>query len=137
MTKFDKLIINLRAEIEALKTIRRKSSLTLTTTTKTATGTAVAYYTGHVSTITRAALIKLTPSDPTNPFIFSWTLLPYAQRNRNINVIPWTTSDGSPALVLDPETTGNESGNISVSVNITATDDFTISTSQIIYDGDY
>lgn len=136
MTNFDKLIKDLHAEIEALKTIRRKSSLTLTTTTKTATGTAVAYYTGHVSTITRAALIKLTPADPDNPFIFSWTLQPYAQRGRNIEIVPWTV-DGNPALVLVPSLGTGESGNISVSVNITATGDFAISTAQIIYDGDY
>lgn len=136
MTNFDKLIKDLHAEIEALKTIRRKSSLTLTTTTKTATGTAVAYYTGHVSTLTRAALIKLTPTDPENPFIFSWTLQPYAQRGRNIEIVPWT-ADGNPALVLVPSLSTGESGNISVSVNITATADFTISTAQIIYDGDY
>lgn len=136
MTNFDKLIKDLTTEIEALKTIRRKSSLTLTTTTKTATGTAVAYYTGHVSTITRAALIKLTPADQDNPFIFSWTLQPYAQRGRNIEIVPWTV-DGNPALVLVPSLGTGESGNISVSVNITATGDFTISTAQIIYDGDY
>lgn len=136
MINFDKLIKDLTTEIEALKTIRRKSSLTLTTTTKTATGTAVAYYTGHVSTITRAALIKLTPADPDNPFIFSWTLQPYAQRGRNIEIVPWTV-DGNPALVLVPSLGTGESGNISVSVNITATGDFTISTAQIIYDGDY
>lgn len=136
MTNFDKLIKDLRAEIEALKTIRRKSSLTLTTTTKTATGTAVAYYTGHVSTVTRAALIKLTPAT-SDPFIFSWTLQPYAQRGRNIQIIPWTTSDGNPALVLVPSLNTGEVGNISVSVNITATGDFTTSASQIIYDGDY
>lgn len=137
MTNFDKLIKDLHTEIEALKTIRRKSSLTLTTTTKTATGTAVAHYTGHVSTLTRAALIKLTPTDPENPFIFSWTLQPYAQRGRNIEIVPWTTSDGNPALVLAPSLNTGESGNIPVSVNITATGDFTISTAQIIYDGDY
>lgn len=136
MTDFDKLIKDLTTEIEALKTIRRKSSLTLTTTTKTATGTAVAYYTGHVSTLTRAALIKLTPADPENPFIFSWTLQPYAQRGRNIGIVPWTV-DGNPALVLVPSLGTGESGNIPVSVNITATGDFTISTAQIIYDGDY
>lgn len=136
MTNFDKLIKDLTTEIEALKTIRRKSSLTLTTTTKTATGTAVAYYTGHVSTLTRAALIKLTPADPDNPFIFSWTLQPYAQRGRNIEIVPWTV-DGNPALVLVPSLGTGESGNVSVSVNITATGDFTISTAQIIYDGDY
>lgn len=136
MTDFDKLIKDLTTEIEALKTIRRKSSLTLTTTTKTATGTAVAYYTGHVSTLTRAALIKLTPADPSNPFIFSWTLQPYAQRGRNIGIVPWTV-DGNPALVLVPSLGTGESGNIPVSVNITATGDFTISTAQIIYDGDY
>lgn len=136
MTDFDKLIKDLTTEIEALKTIRRKSSLTLTTTTKTATGTAVAYYTGHVSTVTRAALIKLTPADPENPFIFSWTLQPYAQRGRNIGIVPWTV-DGNPALVLVPSLGTGESGNIPVSVNITATGDFTISTAQIIYDGDY
>lgn len=136
MINFDKLIKDLTTEIEALKTIRRKSSLTLTTTTKTATGTAVAYYTGHVSTVTRAALIKLTPADPDNPFIFSWTLQPYAQRGRNIEIVPWTV-DGNPALVLVPSLGTGESGNISVSVNITATGDFTISTAQIIYDGDY
>ena len=67
MTDFDKLIKDLTTEIEALKTIRRKSSLTLTTTTKTATGTAVAYYTGHVSTLTRAALIKTSESCPGRP----------------------------------------------------------------------
>lgn len=136
MTDFDKLIKDLTTEIEALKTIRRKSSLTLTTTTKTATGTAVAHYTGHVSTLTRAALIKLTPADPENPFIFSWTLQPYAQRGRNIGIVPWTV-DGNPALVLVPSLGTGESGNIPVSVNITATGDFTISTAQIIYDGDY
>lgn len=137
MINFDHLILDLKREIEALKTIKRKSSTTLETITKTATGTATSVWTGHVATITRGALIKMTPADSDNPFIFSWTLQPYAQRGRNIQVIPWTTSDGSPALVLIPATDDNFVGNISVSVNITATGDFTISTSQIINDGSY
>lgn len=137
MINFDKLIKDLTTEIEALKAIRRKSSLTLTTITKTATGTAVAHYTGNVSVITRAALIKLTPTDSENPFIFSWTLQPYAQRNRDIVVVPWATSDGNPAIVLVPRLETGENGNIQASVNITATGDFTISTDQIINDGSY
>lgn len=137
MINFDHLILDLKREIEALKTIKRKSSTTLETITKTATGTATSVWTGHATTITRAALVKMTPADSDNPFIFSWTLQPYAQRGRNIQVIPWTTSDGSPALVLIPATDDNFVGNISVSVNITATGDFTISTSQIINDGSY
>lgn len=131
MTNFDQLIIELKREIEALKTIKRKSSLTLTTTTKTATGTATAIWTGTASAISKAALIKLTPADSDNPFIFSWTLQPYSYRDRNIHVIPWTTSDGSPAIVLVPDVHPAESGSISMTINITATGDFTISTSQI------
>lgn len=137
MTNFDQLIINLRNEIEALKSVKRRSSLTQETITKTVSGTAVAYYTSGGSVVTRAALIEFIPADPSNPFLFSWALVPYSQRNRNITVIPWTTSNGNPGVVLVPSLSTGESGNISVSAIITSTGDFTATSSQIIYDGRY
>lgn len=142
MTQFDKLIKDLRSEVEALKTIRRKSSLTLETQTKTATGTAVLHKNGNgVITCKKAALISIVSND-SNPFVFGYSLQSGAIRGRKMNLTGWTDANNRPAILVVPRESSSESSmpnnsdkNITVTVYITATTEFTTASSQIIYDG--
>ena len=140
--QFDKLIKDLRAEVEALKTIRRKSSLTFETVTKTATGTAVLHKNGS-GTITckKAAVISIVTSDP-NPFVFGYSQPSGSTRGRKVDLMGWTDSNGRPAILAIPSGSSNDSSmannsnkNVTITVYITATTDFTTTSSQVTYDG--
>lgn len=140
MTNFDQLIKNLKDEVEALKTVKRKSSTTFETATHAATATALSELVGPLdlnrnptAIITRAALVKIVANNPDEPFIFSWTLEPFSTRGRDVIITPWIMPDGAPALHVVPSPGTYESGNISIKVNITATSEFTTESSQIIY----
>lgn len=142
MTQFDKLIKDLRAEIEALKAIRRKSSLTLETKTKTATATAVLHKDSYgIVDCKKAAVISIIASD-SNPFVFGYAQPSASIRGRSINLIGWTDSNDRPALLAVPYEAASDSNmpinsdkTITLTVYITATTDFTTTSSQIIYDG--
>lgn len=140
--QFDKLIKDLRAEVEALKTVKRKSSLTLETVTKTAIGTAVLHKNGS-GTITckKAAVISIVTDDP-NPFVFGYAQRSGSVRERKMDLMGWTDSNGQPAILaipsgssIDSDMANNSDKSIIVFVHITATTDFTTTSSQITYDG--
>lgn len=137
MTNFDKLIKDLEAEVEALKTLKRKSSTTLETITKRVdTSASIAFQTTSPNVMCwDAVVIRITPAHEQN-ILYSVSFPPYATNNRNIQVIPWIESDGTPAILAVPQYNGNDSGwggydqprDVNFSLFITATDDFTITT---------
>lgn len=137
---FDKRIKALRAEIEALKTVRRKSSLTLETTTKTATCTATLYKTSTgVVTCQYSGLIEITPASADNEPLISYSQPSYSARgNRNITLTPWVKSDGTLGILCTPDgasvdssMANNSTKNITITIYITATDNFTTTSSQV------
>lgn len=136
MKNFDDLIKETRAEIEALKSVKRKSSLTLATITKTATGTAVIYKQGATRKLHKAALITIKPKDADNQLIIGHSQPARAVRGRNITIQPWTTPNGDLGLLASPGTTpdtfADGYNNVTVTINITATGDFTTESSQIL-----
>lgn len=142
MTKFDKLIKDLRAEVEALKTVRRKSSLTMETVTKTATGTAVLHKNSYgIITCKKAAVITIQTTDP-NPFVFGFSQPSGSVRGRKVELLGWTDSSNKPSILAIPSESSNDSGmainsdkNVTITVYITATTDFTTTSSQVTYDG--
>lgn len=134
MSDFDTLIKDIETEIEALKTVKRKSSLTMMTIQKTITGTATIDTSLGFAVVATVPFIKFIPHDPSNQFVFGYALKPYVQRNRNITVLPWT--DGTDlGVVLIPEAKESDTGNITIDAIITATGDFDTAVSQITYHG--
>lgn len=140
--QFDNLIKDLRAEVEALKTIRRKSSVTFETITKTATATAVIHKDSY-GTITckKAAVISIVTSDP-NPFVFSYSQPSGPIRGRKVSLLGWTDSQNRPAILAIPSGSSNDSGmainsdkNVTITIYITATTDFTTTSSQVVHNG--
>ena len=142
MTTFDDRIIALKNEVEALKAAKRKSSLVLSTITKTCTATAQLYKTDHdVIICTKAALISIERSDDDNPLLFSWSMPGYSSRGRNVDAIAWTDADGADGLLLVPYSSSADAGmarnsykNITLTAYITATGDFTASSTQVNYE---
>lgn len=144
MTTFDDIVKDLRAEVEALKTERRRSSLTFKTKTITTAATAVLYRTqaGGVITARYAAIVELVPADPDNRLIFGYSQPSYANRgNRAVELTPWTMDNGNPAVLLVPYSASSDSSmangstkNITLSITITASGDFTTTSHQILRD---
>lgn len=147
MKTFAERIKALRAEVEALKTVKRKSSTTLTTVTKTVTCTAVRKREdptplgpGVIDTL-YMGLIEIIPTDPTNPLIFSYAQPAYADRgSRSSLCYGWMTANGNPAVLVNPGSSpsdetmvAQEQRTITMTVYITATGDFTVNVSQIQY----
>lgn len=147
MKTFAERIKALRAEVEALKAVKSKSSTSLATVTKTVTCTAVKKRgestplgPGVIET-TYMALIEIVPTDPTNPLIFSYSQPPYAERgSRSSLCYGWMMANGNPAVLVDPGSSSSddnmvaqEQRTITMTVYITATGDFTVNVSQIQY----
>ena len=145
MKTFAERIKALRAEVEALKAVKSKSSTSLATVTKTVTCTAVMKRgndtplgPGVIAT-TYMALIEIVPTDPTNPLIFSYSQPPYAERgNRSSLCYGWMMANGNPAVLVHPGSSpsdnnmvAQEQRTITMTVYITATGDFTVNVSQI------
>ena len=147
MKTFAERIKALRAEVEALKAVKSKSSTSLATVTKTVTCTAVKKRgadtplgPGVIET-TYMGLIEIIPTDPTNPLIFSYSQPPYAERgSRSSLCYGWMLANGNPAVLVDPGSSSSddnmvaqEQRTITLTVYITATGDFTVNVSQIQY----
>lgn len=142
MTTFDDYMAELRQEIEALKTERRRSSLTFKTKTITATAPATLYktQTGGVVVARYCALIELVPADTDNRLMISYAQPSASARgNRQILIEPWTMPNGNPALYLRPSSASADSSmangstkQLNITVYITATGDFTTANHQII-----
>lgn len=145
MKTFAERIKALRAEVEALKAVKSKSSTSLATVTKTVTCTAVRKRGDDtplgpgVILTTYMALIEIIPTDPTNPLIFSYAQPPYAERgNRSSLCYGWMMANGNPAILVNPGSSpsddnmvAQEQRTITMTVYITATGDFTVNVSQI------
>lgn len=134
MTDFDAYFKELEAEVEALKTVKRKSSLTMTTITKSIQASATIGTSGQVKVITAVPFIKFDPRHPENPFIFSWTLAPFNERNRDIQIIPWLDGDDYGVLAVPTPNDGDEPGDISFNITITSTGDYTPIITQIAWE---
>lgn len=147
MKTFAQRIKALRAEVEALKAVKSKSSIALKTVTKSVECSAVIRRAadtplGPGPIIVRyMALIELVPTDQTTPFIFSYSQPSYAQRGERMShCYTWMTASGNPAVLVDPgsapsdDTLGAlQDRTINMTVYITATADFTPNVSQIQY----
>lgn len=136
---FAQRIRTLRAEIEALKTLRRKSSLTLNTITKAATCTAQLYKTSTGVVVCRyAGLVEITPTDGNEPLI-SLSQPSYSNRGRrSVDLTPWVKSDGTLGVLCAPGANSSENTmatestkNITITIYITSTSNFTTSSSQV------
>lgn len=140
---FAERIKRLKAEVEALKTVKRKSSTTLSTITHTATCTAQLYKDSYGIVHTRyAGAIQIVPADE-NPLVYSVALPPYTSRNRNVRAFNWLFDSGTPGVALIPFGSSADSGmannstkNITLTAYITATGDFTTTSSQILNDSE-
>lgn len=142
MTTFGDYMKALRAEVEALKAERRRSSLTFKTKTITATAPATLYktQTGGVIVARYCALIELIPTDTDNRLMISYAQPTAPSRsNRLILIEPWTMPNGNPALYLRPSGASADASmangstkQINITVYITATGDFTTANHQII-----
>lgn len=140
MTDFDHRIMALRAEVEALKTTRRKSSTTLTTITKTVRCTAQLKRSGNVVLCTKAGAIAIIPTDESQEFLYSVAIAPYSQRGRDVRTTNWLFADGVVGAVLEPYSSDQDDGmaagatkNITITAYITATADFEAETSQVTF----
>lgn len=137
---FQDRIKSLRAEVEALKTVRRKSSTTLNTITHSATCTARLYKTSAgVVVCDYAGLVEITPTDTDNDPLIGISQPPYASRgNRDVELVRWVKSDGTLAILCTPganssdESMATESTkNVTLTIYITATSEFTTASSQV------
>lgn len=142
MSGFDSRIIALRKEVEALKALKRKSSLTLPTITKTTTcvGSIYRYNTplGPQWHSRMAGWVKVVPKDGNNDFLASFSLLSYSQRNnRRIDMSNWY-QDGKIGVVCVPSAISSDTAigvyNVPITVYVTATSDFNIETGQVLAD---
>lgn len=146
MKTFAERIKALRAEVEALKAVKSKSSTTLATITKTITCTAVKQRDdptplGPGMIFTKyMALIEIIPTDPANPLIFSYSQPPYAERgNRSSLCYGWMMANGNPAVLVNPGSSSSdndmaaqEQRTITLTIYITATGDFTTNVTQVL-----
>lgn len=139
---FANKIKKLESEIEALKTVRTKSSTVLETKTVTVDCYAQLYCyattLSNVQVVKKSALIKIKPKSGEG-FIYSWALQSWAQKQRRIDIFPWFFDDGNVGLAVQPSVSSVDSSmavgsykTITMTVYITATDDFTTEVSQII-----
>lgn len=141
MTTFDDYMNALRAEIEALKAERRRSSLTFRTKTITTTAPATLYRTqvGGVIIARYCALIELVPADTDNRLIFGYAQPSFATRGRQVDIVPWIMANGNPAVLLIPQggsadasMANGSTKEITLSLTITASGDFTTTNHKII-----
>lgn len=146
MKSFEQRIKALRAEVEALKAVKRKSSTALNTITKTVTCTSTlyradgsGYYAAGTLFVKKIGQIEIIPTDG-QPLIFSFSQPPYASRNnRSSTVLSWLSADGNPAVIVNPGEAASDSSipngtsrDIQLTVNITATADFTTRVTQLV-----
>lgn len=141
---FAERVKRLKAEVEALKTAKRKSSTTLSTITHAVTCTAQLYKDSYGIVHTRyAGAIAMIPTDSENPLVYSVALPPYTSRNRNVRAFNWLFDDGAVGVALIPFGSSADSGmvnnstkNVTLTAYITATGDFTTTSSQILNDSE-
>lgn len=143
MNDFAQRVKALKLEVEALKAARRRNSTTLRTITKTATCTAQLYKTSHNVVLCRkAGLIEINQIGSDNEFVFGFSQPSFSNRgHRYIILCGWAKDDGTPGVLCVPRGSGVDNDmaqgaykNVTISVTITATSDFTLTSSQILND---
>ena len=143
MMTFDDYMKDIRAEMEALKTERRRSSLTFKTKTITTTAPATLYKTqvGGIITARYCAVVELVPKDTDNRLAFCFSQPSFATRGRHVIIMPWTMANGNPAIYLEPKGSSADSGmangstkEITLSVTITASGDYTTTNHKVLGD---
>ena len=146
MTNFDKYILELENEVNALKTIRRKSATILTTITKRIdTSASIAwqnYPTNETIRCWDAVLIRLEFVSNKDA-LYSVSFPPYSQNGRPIQPLNWIDTDGTPAILAIPFRARTDDSiiwggydiprTVNFSLFITATDDFQYSTRLVEY----
>ena len=142
MKDFAQRVKALKLEVEALKAARRRNSTILRTFTRTATCTARLYRRANYVVCRQAGLIEINQAHPDNEFVFGYAQPAFSYRgNRNISIMGWVKDDGTPCVLCIPDPAGadnnmvaNSYKDITITVVITATDDFTTTSSQILND---
>lgn len=143
MTAFDKLIKNLRREATELKTVKRLSTTTLETETKTIAASGVikcqthSSGTGLVIFTSKAALITIgTPDGAPAPYSVSLT----SEEQRSYRIFAATTGTQA-GIIVAPSYTRNLDLNMGIgektinfTVNITSTDELTLTATQIDFE---
>lgn len=134
--QFARLIKTLQREATELKTVKRLATSTLETQTKSINASGVITKSGGYIYPTKAAFIAINTPDFAP---FSVTLSNEEQRKYKIY---GSAKDGVPGVVIVPVYTRNRDINmadgdktISFTVNVTSTDEMTLSTEQINYSG--
>lgn len=144
MGSFNDRLLQIEREIQALKTIRRRTSTTMKTITKrvTATVTFTARQTAlgvFVYTESRG-YVEITPSDASLPYFFAYSKMSTTQSGgRRITLQPYG-ENGKSGYLVDASTLESDKSigagghmNVSVSFYITCTQDFTWTASQRRY----
>lgn len=141
MTNLQQRITALRREVEALKSLKKKSSLTLSTISKTiqCTGSIYKYSTplGDVIVPRMAGLVKIIPKDDGDCLV-GYSQPSYAARgNRRVDITLWLQG-GVMGVVCTPYGAPSDSSlgygvhNIQISVTITSTSDFDYQIDQVL-----
>ena len=140
MSDFSHRIMALKAEVEALKTARRKSSTTLMTITKTVACTATLKNVNNVVLCQKAAGVAIIPTDGNDEFLYSVAIEPYANRGRDVETYNWLFDDEAMGVMCVPRSSDQDDGmtsgqtkTINIQVKITATSNFATETSQITF----
>lgn len=135
---FDKLIKSLVREATELKTVRRRSSLTLQTETKTIALTCRVHRTSTNYFLTKAGLARITFNTDT-PQIFSQTAGATGGRGvhfSNLNVDNGAAIIAIPTIgdTFDSDMAVGSDKNFTINIGVTATADFTLTADQIDYE---
>jgi hypothetical protein len=141
MSSFDSRISALRKEVEALKSVKKKSSLTLSTISKTIRcyGSLYKYSTplGDVIVPRMAGLVKIIPKDD-GDCLLGYSQPSYSARgNRRVDATRWLDGD-SIGVACTPYRAASDSSlpygvsNIPITITITCTSDFDYTVGQIL-----
>lgn len=141
MSNLEGRITALKREVEALKAVKKKSSLTLSTISKTIQcyGSVYKYSTplGDVIVPRMAGLVKITPKDDGECLLGYSQPSYYARRNRRVDATRWLDG-GSIGVVCTPYGAASDSAlpygvsSIPITITITCTSDFDYTTGQIL-----
>ena len=137
---FDKLIQSLQREVLDLKSAKKLATSSLKTTTKSISGTAVIRsYGGTDIAVTKAILVTInTPDGLPAPFSVA---ISNRLGWRGFYITNYNVPDAAgflliprPRTSLDGDMTAGESKNVSVTVDVTSTNDITLSATQVDFE---
>lgn len=137
---FDKLIQSLQREVLDLKSAKKLATSSLKTVTKSISGTAVIRsYGGATIAVTKAILVTINTADGL-PAPFSVAI---SDRTgwRGFRFVNYNVPDAAGFLIvpvtrtsLDGDMTYGESKNVDVTVDVTSTNDITLSATQVDFE---